>query len=113
MIYFKHRTIDCDGKNVEFEAQCDDTTIGKCSLFLGDEAAEITDITFETDRAYIIDGLIKAAFNYAANRNYYIGICIADGVDEYISAMNFSKTDKGYMNDIPSILIGNCKNCSK
>ena len=113
MIFFNHSKIDSDGKYIEFEALCDNKTLGKCTLFLGEDAAEITEISYDESNAYIIDGIIKAAFNYAANRNYYMGICSAEGADKYISAMNFCKTEKGYCNDIPSILMGSCKSCSK
>ena len=113
MIYFKHTVIDSDGKQIRFEALSEDKIIGTCVLVLDKDAAKITEISYEESNAYIIDGIVKAAFNYAANRNYYMGLCSAKGADKYLSAMNFSKTEKGYYNDIPSILMGSCKGCTK
>ena len=113
MVFFNHRAIDKTGRYIEFEAQCDGITEGKCILCLSDDFAEITEITLINPTLFTVEGLIRAAFNYAANRNYYIGICNAEGVEEYLEKMNFCKTEKGYSNDIPSILMGNCKNCSK
>lgn len=113
MIFFKHTTIDNDERYIEFEALNDDRVLGKCTLFLAADTAEITEISYDENNAYIIDGIVKAAFNYAANRNYYMGICSAKGLDKYLSVMNFHKTEKGYCNDIPSILMGSCKSCIK
>jgi hypothetical protein len=113
MVYFKHTVINGDENNIAFEALCEENIIGRCTLLLDKDTAEITEISYEEGNSYIIDGIIKAAFNYAANRNYYMGICSVKGLDKYISAMNFSKTDKGYCNDIPSILMGSCKSCIK
>ena len=113
MITFEHSVIDNDKRYIEFKALENNNYIGKCTLFLSTDAAEITEVCIEQNEAYIVEGLIRAAFNYAANRSYYIGICNAKGVEAYISNMNFSKTDKGYINDIPSILLGSCKSCKK
>ena len=113
MVFFKHRVIDDTGKCVEFEAQCGGITEGKCTLCLNGDFAEITQITLTNPTPFTVEGLVKAAFNYAANRNCYIGICSAEGVEAYLEKMNFCKTEKGYSNDIPSILMGNCKNCAK
>lgn len=113
MIYFKHTVINEDENKIEFEALRDEKAIGRCTLILGVDTAEITEISYEEGNSYIIDGIIKTAFNYAANRSYFMGVCSVKGLDKYISTMNFSKTDKGYCNDIPSILMGSCKSCIK
>ena len=113
MVFFKHKVIDTDEKHIEFEALCGAEILGKCVLSLADSVAEITEISLSEDDHNTVEGLVRAAFNYAANRNYYIGICNAEGVDKYLEKMNFSKTDKGFTNDIPSILMGSCKNCAK
>ena len=113
MIFFKHKAVDIDGKYIEFEALSDDVALGKCVLSLVGGAAEITEICLSEDNHDTVEGLVRAAFNYAANRNYYIGICSAKDVDKYLEKMNFCKSDNGYTNDIPSILMGSCKNCAK
>lgn len=113
MIFFKHRKIDNNENEIEFEALYNDVSIGSCVLFLGNESADITQISYNKDYPFIVEGLIKAAFNFAANRNYYIGICNVSGIDELLSRMNFNKTEKGFSNDIPTILMGSCKECGK
>lgn len=112
MIYFKHNEIDGCSNCIEFEAVIDNISAGRCVLLL-EEDAVVTEISYDSDKTFIIEGLIKAAFNYSANRNYYIGKCTAKGIDEYLLKMNFTETDGIFTSDIPSILIGNCKNCSK
>ncbi len=111
MIFFEHRIDKCNENEIEFEALVDGNSSGKCILILRDNIAEITEISYENNKPYILDGLVRAAFNFAANRNYYIGLCSAKGIDEHLIKMNFNKTEAGYSNDIPSILMGSCKNC--
>lgn len=113
MIFFKHKQMDSDGKIIEFEAINGDIRDGKCTLNLCSDTAEITEIVLFNGNSDTVEGLVRAALNYAANRNYYMGMCTAEGVEEALDKMNFRKTDEGYINDIPSILMGSCKSCAR
>ena len=70
MIYFKHNEIDGCSNCIEFEAVIDNISAGRCVLLL-EEDAVVTEISCDSDKTFVIEGLIKAAFNYSANRNYY------------------------------------------
>ncbi len=113
MIYFEHRFIDSDNKIAEFFAIENGENLGECTLFLAGNFAEVTKVIFADNKEFIVEGLLKAAFNFAANRNYYMGRCNVCGIEFCLDRMNFSKTENGYENDIPSILAGSCKNCCK
>jgi len=113
MIFFEHRISEESSNRIEFNAIVNGVSEGKCTLILKSDIAEITEIFLQKKESFLIEGLIKAAFNFAANRNYYMGICSASGIDEYLDRMNFVKNEYGYSNDIPTILMGSCKGCQK
>ena len=109
MIFFKS-TVNSDN-TLLFEAIEDDVSYGNCSLNLGGKNAVVDFITFEANKSYIAEGLIKAAYNYAASKNYYIGICKCENIAALLLQLGFQKTENGYFSDIPSILMGSC--CKK
>ncbi len=112
MIFFEHRFTDNNEKLIEFSAIEDDKILGKCTLDINNEFALVNNIEFSDGNGYIVEGLIKSAFNYAANRNFFIGRCSADNAEFCFKRMNFVKCEGYYENDIPSILTGRCKGCS-
>lgn len=113
MIYFEHNFLDSDNKTVEFKALESSEILGECTLQLLDEYAEVTKVNFAENKPFIVEGLIKAAFNLAANRGYYIGRCNIPTIIFCLERMNFNKTENGYENDIPTILMGSCSDCCK
>lgn len=113
MVFFEHKYIDNDEKSVVFSAVENTVLLGKCILCINKEIAEITEVKYSDGNEYIVEGLIKSAFNFAANRNFYIGRCSAENIDFCLKRMNLIKYDGYYENDIPSILTGSCKGCSK
>lgn len=111
MIFFKPVTDKDNPSEIIFEAIENDSVGGRCSLSLDGSKAIINQLEFDADKPYLIEGLIKSAFNFAANKNCYMGYCKCENVSNFIDKMNFSKSEDGYFNDIPSILQGNCCKC--
>lgn len=108
MIFFKP-TEDPENINIiDFEAIENDCACGKCTMFLSGSKAEITELICDADKAYLVEGLIKSAFNYAALKNCYMGYCKSEEYSILLDRMNFVKENGLYFNDIPTILAGNC-----
>lgn len=108
MIFFKP-TVSQDNKNIiDFEAIEDETVSGSCTLIINGDKAEIKSLSCDGTKPYICEGLIKSAFNYACLKNCYMGYINTDIPMFLLGKMGFKKVNGIYLNDIPSILQGNC-----
>lgn len=106
MIFFKHT---CFGEDkVEFEAIENESSIGSCTLILSGNAANVTKLEYNAHTPYVVEGLLKSAYNYAGLRNYYIAKCTAKNIDSYLLKMSFEKAGEEFVSDIPTILTGSC-----
>lgn len=112
MIFFKNTVLDGCGKIIEFEALDGDVSLGKCTLVLGDKFADVTKLSFEKNAVFIGEGLLKSAYNFAALKNYYMAKCSVTDVDSLLLRLGFEGQNGEYIGDIPTILTGNCGNCS-
>lgn len=111
MIFFKPCYNDESSKEIIFEAIENESVSGKCRLIFKKNKAVVDFLSYQQDKPYLVEGLLKSAFNYAALKNYYMGYCECDNITHFLEKMNFIKADGVYYNDIPSILQGNC--CKK
>lgn len=109
MIFFKS-TVN-DDKTILFEAFENEVSYGECNLDLSKSYAVVDRIFFDADKPYIAEGLLKAAYNYAAARNFYMAACKCENISLLLLRLGFEKTENGYISDIPSILMGSC--CKK
>ena len=112
MIFFRNTVCETDSRIVYFEAIDNDVTVGSCTLVLGDKFAEVTKLNFDGKSMFVAEGLLKSAFNYAALKNFYMAKCSVDGLDALLSRLGFQRDSGEYTSDIPTILMGSCKNCS-
>lgn len=112
MIYFNNTILDKNGKVIQFDAIENDIILGSCTLILEEKFAEVTMLTFDKAAPYIAEGLIKSAFNYAAIKNYYIAKCGINDIETLLIRLGFKFQNGEYISDIPTILMGSCKNCS-
>ena len=108
MITFNFEFTDKNEKNVIFKAEENGRFLGNCCLELTESFAVVSNVSYSESSPFIVEGLLKAAFNFAANRSYYIGRCTASGIDVFLKKMKFVKCDGYYENDIPTILMGCC-----
>ncbi|MBR2893341.1 MAG: hypothetical protein IKB94_05740 [Clostridia bacterium] len=106
MIFFKNT--QTDSETVVFEALEGEKSIGKCTLVLRDNLADVTVLSYDESAPYAVEGLLRSAYNYAGLKNYYMARCSARNIDSFLDRMNFKKADDGYTGDIPSILMGSC-----
>ncbi len=108
MIFFKNTVNEKDKDIVLFEAVENDSVIGTCLLSLKNEYADVFKLDYEEKTPYVVEGLLRSAFNYASLRNFYMGKCTASDIDLFLKRMNFEFKNNEYINDIPSILMGSC-----
>ena len=108
MIFFDHKVNTDNEKIIKFTALENEVNEGECTLDLTADQAEVNFITFNKNKPYIAEGLIRAAFNFAANNGFYIGKCSCENVFDVLNKMNFENRNGIYINDIPSILMGKC-----
>ncbi len=106
MIFFKNETLA--DKVIKFTALEDEVYSGYCLMKTDDTFAEVYELVYDEDKPYIVEGLLRSAFNFASLKNIYMGKCTCKNIDAFLDRMNFEKTDGVYINDIPSILMGSC-----
>ena len=112
MIYFKPITDETNPYFIRFEAIEDNVTSGVCHLKIETKSAIVDFIDYDEDKPYLVEGLLKSAFNFAAIKNCYMGYCRCQNIAVFLDRMNFLKKNNEYYNDIPSILMGNCCKCA-
>ena len=106
MIFFKNTVVN--EFTVDFEALEGEKSIGRCTLILKDNIADVTELVFCEDAPYAVEGLLRSAYNYAGLKSYYAAKCTAKNIDSFLDRMNFHKQGNEYVGDIPSILMGSC-----
>lgn len=106
MIFFKNTP--CDDGSVLFQAIEDERCLGQCRLILHENTAVVTEVSYCESAPYVVEGLLRSAYNYAGLKNYYIGKCSAKNINCFLDKMNFQKLNDEYVNDIPTILMGSC-----
>ena len=112
MIFFRNTVCDADDRVIYFEAVENDVVSGNCTLVLRDRYAEVTKLEFDGKTTFIAEGLLKSAYNYAALRNFYMAKCNITSLNALLLRLGFQLKDGEYTSDIPTILMGSCKNCS-
>ena len=108
MIFFDNKISADAEKVIEFTAYENDVDEGRCILDLSSQYAHLTFACYNEGKPYIAEGLVRAAFNYAANKGFYMGMCSCESIYSVLEKMNFEKENGAYVNDIPSILMGKC-----
>ncbi len=111
MIFFKNTVCEKDKDIILFEALEDEVKIGSCYLSLKSEYADVFKVEYNSKTPYVVEGLLRSAYNFASLRNFYMGKCTAENIDIFLKRMNFEFINNEYVNDIPSILTGSCS-CS-
>ncbi len=106
MLFFKPEILtECVTK---FTALEDNVNSGYCLLKTDGNFAEVYELQFAADKSYLVEGLLRSAFNYASLKNIYMGRCTCKNISAFLDKMSFEKTGDGYVNDIPTILTGSC-----
>lgn len=106
MIFFKPEKLS---ENVtKFIALEDDVNEGFCLLKTDEGFADVYELEYNKDKPYLVEGLLRSAFNFASLKNIYMGKCTCKNIDAFLVRMNFEKVNGEFVNDVPTILMGSC-----
>ena len=104
MIFFKNEIIS--DYVYMFSAVENDNVLGKCCLDLSEKTAKIVSVSSDND--IITEGLIKAACNCAALKNFYMVNCSCKDAEHILLKLKFTEENGIFVSDIPSVLMGSC-----
>lgn len=60
------------------------------------------------DDKELIEGLLRAALHFAANRGAYIAVCRDKSIRDVLLLLGFTQTDGVFEGEIPTLLQGHC-----
>ena len=108
MIFFAPHTENTPQCTAHFDAMDGDACLGTCKLRIEGDKADVFSITLTGGDAEIGEGLLRAAYNYAANKGAYWGVCSAENAGEITARLRFETEDGVPQGDIPTLLTGFC-----
>ncbi len=106
MLYFKPEVLT--ENIIKFTAYENEADEGYCLMKKSNDFADVYELNYSLDKPYLVEGLLRSAFNYASLQNIYMGKCTCKNITEFLKNMNFEFIGSEYVNDIPSILTGSC-----
>lgn len=109
MIYFKPTVVNSSSCTAVFEALEGEDKLGECRLLLNGSYADVYSLSFSKKTPEIGEGLLRSAYNYAANHSAYIGTLSAKEPENASKLLNFEFSNGVYFNDIPTLLSGTCQ----
>ncbi len=86
--------------------------LGKCLLECHEEGVHILAIDFQQGDDSLVDWLMRAAMNYAANRGAYLAYCGLLQYEDVLLSLSFEKKGDIYIGEVPEIFKG-CKKCGE
>lgn len=109
MLFFEPTEIHSAACTVRFTAKDGADVRGICELLLHDGLADVVLCRLSSGDLSVAEGLLRAAFNYAANRGCYIGCFSVPDSDEMRRLLPFEWKHGRWCNDIPTLLRGACR----
>ena len=85
-----------------------DSEIGSCFVAVNGYKCCLSDICVNEPDDLLVEGLIRSALNFAANRGAYIAECSDFNYLNVLKTLGFEKSDSGYSGEIPELLKGSC-----
>ncbi len=92
-------------ETVIFTADEDGIDEGNCEIALSGYEVEVLTAEYNEDKPYILELLLRAALNFAANRNAYLAKTKLDIFTDF----PFEKDGDFFKGTIPELLKGSCK----
>lgn len=108
MIFFAPHTVESDDCTAYFEALDGETVLASCRLLISGSTADVFELSLNGADAEIGEGLLRASYNYAANKGAYWGVCSAKGAEQVTARLRFETVNGRPENDIPTLLSGSC-----
>lgn len=86
----------------------DGTAVGSCLFSIDGYNCYINSIDCDYEDKILVEGYIRAALNFCANRNAYMAHCNIEDVSSVLQVLGFEKNNNLFSGDIPSLLKGSC-----
>lgn len=82
--------------------------VGKCLLSIDGFKCYIHVVECDYSDKLLVEGFLRSALNYCANRNAYMAYCSIYEIIDVLSYLGFENNDGIYSGDIPTLLKGSC-----
>ena len=86
----------------------DGTQLGSCLFSINGYSCNIISVDCDYEDKLLVEGYIRAALNFCANRSVYMAYCSLNEISSVLKLLGFEKNNDLYSGDIPSLLKGSC-----
>ena len=86
----------------------DGNKVGDCLFSINGYNCSIDIIDCDYSDKLLVEGYVRAALNFCANRNAYMAHCSIETVADVLLMLGFEKNNDIYSGDIPTLLKGSC-----
>lgn len=91
-----------------YEAFESEETMGKCLVKITGTACEVTNLDASADDPLLIEGLLRSALHFAANRGAYTAECRLENIKDVLLLLGFRAENGVFQGTIPDLLAGGC-----
>lgn len=112
MLYFKP-VKDNEKEAARIFAIDGENELGSCYVCVDAYKCFVSEIAPKENDSLLIEGLIRSALNFAANRGAYIAECSQAEFKSVLELLGFENKDGIYKGEIPELLKGQCCKSSK
>ena len=81
---------------------------GKCLVKIRSTACELSALEALQTDALLIEGLVRSALHFAANRGAYTAECRLENIKDILQLLGFQKADGVFRGTVPELLAGSC-----
>lgn len=86
----------------------DNQNVGKCFMKVQKSKCYISNLECDLNDKLLVEGFIRAALNFCANRNAYMAYSTDERIKDVLLMLGFENNDGVYSGDIPTLLKGSC-----
>lgn len=86
----------------------DEESVGKIFMKVSRTKCYISSLECDVSDNLLVEGFIRAALNFCANRSAYMAYCKDERIKNVLLLLGFEEENGVYSGDIPSLLKGNC-----
>lgn len=86
----------------------DGSNVGKCLVKINGYNCNIESIDCDFSDKLLVEGFLRAALNFCANRNAYMAHCSISEISDVLLYLGFENENDIYSGDIPTLLKGSC-----
>ncbi|MCH5190849.1 MAG: hypothetical protein J1F23_01650 [Oscillospiraceae bacterium] len=82
--------------------------VGSCYINTDGYKCYLSDVSCDLSDKLLVEGFVRAALNFGANRNAYMAYCNQENISDVLLMLGFEKNGDLYGGDIPTLLQGSC-----